>query len=62
VVQEFLELLQKVLGLPLIEKIKFMIELVPDTTPISKAPYRMAPADLAQPKIQLQKLLDKKLI
>jgi len=30
-----------------------MIELVPGTTPISKAPYRMAPAELAELKTQL---------
>ena len=39
-----------------------MIELVPGTTPISKAPYRMAPAELAELKIQPQELLDKGLI
>ena len=39
-----------------------MIELVPSTTPIFKAPYRMAPAELADLKTQLQDLLDKGLI
>jgi len=39
-----------------------MIELVPGTTPISEAPYRMAPAKLAELKTQLQELLDKGLI
>ena len=31
----------------------------PGTTPISQAPYRMAPAELKELKIQLQELLDK---
>ena len=39
-----------------------MIELVFGTTPISKAPYRMALAKLAELKTQLQELLDKGLI
>ena len=29
------------------------------TTPISKAPYRMAPAELKELRVQLQDLLDK---
>ena len=39
--------------------IKFVIELQPGTTPISKRPYRMPPKELAELKIQLQELLDK---
>jgi len=39
-----------------------MIELVPGTTPVCKAPYRMAPMELAELKPQLQELLDKGLI
>ena len=38
------------------------IELLSRTTPISKAPYRMAPAELKELKQQLQELLDKKFI
>ena len=38
------------------------IELLPGTAPISKAPYRMAPAELKELKQQLQELLDKKFI
>ena len=33
-------------GLPPVREIDFSIELSPSTTPISKAPYRMAPAKL----------------
>jgi hypothetical protein len=29
------------------------------TTPIAQAPYRMAPAELVESKVQLQELLDK---
>jgi len=62
IVQEFLEVFQEVPGLPLHRKIEFAIELVPGTAPISKAPYRMAPVELAELKKQLQELLDRGLI
>ena len=39
--------------------IEFTIVLVPETTPISKAPYRMAPPEMSELKTQLQELLDK---
>jgi hypothetical protein len=39
--------------------IEFAIELQPGTAPISKRPYRMPPAELAELKKQLQELLDK---
>jgi hypothetical protein len=34
------------------------IELQPSTTPIAKAPYKMAPVEMKELKIQLQRLLD----
>ncbi|KAA0043132.1 ty3-gypsy retrotransposon protein [Cucumis melo var. makuwa] len=46
-------------GLPPHREIEFTIELEPSTVPISKAPYRMAPAVLKELKVQLQELLDK---
>ena len=46
-------------GLPPQREIDFAIELAPGTEPISKAPYRMAPAELKELKEQLQDLLDK---
>ena len=46
-------------GLPPYREVDFPIELVPGTAPISKAPYRMAPAELRELKEQLQELLDK---
>ncbi|KAL4013399.1 hypothetical protein IC575_025568 [Cucumis melo] len=39
--------------LPPPREIDFAIELEPDTTPISRAPYRMAPAELKELKVQL---------
>jgi hypothetical protein len=39
--------------------IEFAVELQPRTAPISKRPYRMPPAELAELKKQLQELLDK---
>ena len=35
------------------------IEVVQGTTPISRAPYHMAPTELKELKTQLQELLDK---
>jgi hypothetical protein len=46
-------------GMPPDRDIKIPIELQPETTPISKRPYRMPPAELAELKKQLQELLDK---
>jgi hypothetical protein len=46
-------------GMPPDRDIEFIIELQPDTAPISKRPYRMPPNELAELKIQLQDLLDK---
>ena len=43
-------------------EIEFNINLIPDTTPISKAPYRMAPAELKELKVQLEEMLEKGLI
>ncbi|TYK11701.1 ty3-gypsy retrotransposon protein [Cucumis melo var. makuwa] len=49
----------KLPGLPPPREIKFAIELEPGTAPISRASYRMAPTELKELKVQLQKLLDK---
>ena len=60
VVNEFVDVFPEDLpGLPPDREIKFSIDLQPGTTPISQAPYRMAPAELKELKVQLQELLDK---
>jgi hypothetical protein len=40
-------------GMPPERAIEFKIELQPGTAPMSKAPYRMTPVELAELKIQL---------
>jgi hypothetical protein len=40
-------------------EVEFLIELQPDTTPISRQPYKMTPKELAKLKVQLNELLDK---
>jgi hypothetical protein len=49
-------------GMPPGRDIEFIIELQPGTAPISKRPYRMPPNELAELKIELQDLLDKRFI
>ncbi|KAB2626227.1 S ribonuclease [Pyrus ussuriensis x Pyrus communis] len=46
-------------GLPPDRDVEFTIELLPGTNPISLTPYRMAPAELRELKVQLQELVDK---
>ena len=60
IVREFSNVFPEELpGLPPDREIEFSVELLPGTGPISKAPYRMAPAKLRELKLQLQDLLDK---
>jgi hypothetical protein len=49
----------KLPGMPPDRDMEFAIELQPGTAPISKRPYRMPPAELAELKKELQELLDK---
>jgi hypothetical protein len=42
--------------------VEFKIELLPDTTPISRRPYRVPSNELAELKVQLNELLKKGLI
>jgi hypothetical protein len=46
-------------GLPPGRDVEFVIELKPDTTPISRRLFQMPPNELAELKTQLQDLLDK---
>ena len=60
VVCDFLDVFPEDLpGLPPDREIEFVIDLIPGTAPISKSPYRMAPTELKELKVQLQELLDK---
>ena len=56
---EFLDVFPEDLpGLPPHREIEFVIELAPGTELVSRAPYRMAPAELKELKVQLQEVLD----
>ena len=46
-------------GLPPLRDVDFRIELHPRTSSISMAPYRMAPVELQELKVQIQELLGK---
>ena len=46
-------------GLPSHRDVDFGVELHPDISPISMTPYRMAPIELQELRVQLQELLDK---
>ena len=46
-------------GLPPDREIDFHIELAPRTEPISRAPYRMAPAELKELKVQMEEMVNK---
>ncbi|CAA7054231.1 unnamed protein product [Microthlaspi erraticum] len=59
VVQDFEDVFQSLKGLPPSRSDPFTIELEPGTAPISKTPYRMAPAELAELKKQIEDLLSK---
>ena len=60
VIREFPDVFPEELpGVPLEREVDLSIEVVQGTTPISRAPYRMAPIELKELKTQLQKLLDK---
>ena len=60
IVNEFKDVFPEDLsGLPPKTEIDSKIELLLGTTLISQAPYRMAPAELEELKVQLQELLDK---
>ncbi|KAA3461364.1 DNA/RNA polymerases superfamily protein [Gossypium australe] len=60
VVCEYLDVFSKELSrLPPIREVEFAIELVPVTSLISIAPYRMAPTELKELKAQLQELTNR---
>ena len=62
IVDEFSDFPKKLPEIPPSRAVDFDIELKLETSPISKAPYRMAPAELNKLKTQLYDLLDKDFI
>ncbi|XP_075492493.1 uncharacterized protein LOC142530547 [Primulina tabacum] len=60
VVKEFLDVFpDDVSGVPPERRVEFTIELMPSTVQISKATYRLAPAEIKELKDLIQGLLDK---
>ena len=60
VVREFSDVFPEDLPrIPPDREIDFRIELAPGTEPISKAPYRMAPLELKELKVQIEELVSK---
>ncbi|MCI45543.1 cellular nucleic acid-binding protein, partial [Trifolium medium] len=60
VVREFADVFpDDILDLPPERKVEFSIDIVPGTSPISMAPYRMSAAKLEKLKMQLEELLEK---
>ncbi|XP_052724130.1 uncharacterized protein LOC128193964 [Vigna angularis] len=63
VVNDFLDVFpEEVPGLPPPREVEFSIDLVSGAGPVSIAPYRMAPAELAELKKQIEELLEKQFI
>ncbi|KAK2452132.1 hypothetical protein QL285_011125 [Trifolium repens] len=63
VVQEFPDVFpEDVSDMPPEREVEFTIDLVPGTSPISMAPYRMSASELSELKKQLEELLEKKFI
>ncbi|GJT05486.1 putative reverse transcriptase domain-containing protein [Tanacetum coccineum] len=54
-VRDFLEVFPEDLpGLPPTQQVEFRIDLVPDSTPVARAPYRLAPSELQELSTQLK--------
>src|SRR5262249_18338910 len=63
IVRDYLDIFSGELsGLPPEREVEFGIELYLGTNPITIAPYRMAPTELKELKVQLQDLLEKEFI
>ncbi|WVZ22654.1 hypothetical protein V8G54_001198 [Vigna mungo] len=63
VVEEYANVFpEEIPGLPPSREVDFTIDLMPGAGPVSMAPYRMAPAELAELKKQIEELLEKKFI
>ncbi|GJW52003.1 hypothetical protein Tco_0093354 [Tanacetum coccineum] len=59
IVKEFPKVFPKDLpGLPPVRQVEFQIDLIPGTTPVARAPYRLAPSEMQELPNQLQELSD----
>nr|GEY87273.1 putative reverse transcriptase domain-containing protein [Tanacetum cinerariifolium] len=60
VVKEFPDIFPEDLpGQPLVRQVEFQIDLIPGTTPVARAPYRLAPSEMQELSNQLQRLVDR---
>jgi hypothetical protein len=60
VVEEFMHVFPEELpGMPPEREVESYIDLIPCTAPIAKRPYRMAPTELAELKLQIVELQQK---
>ena len=63
IVRDFPEAFPEDVSILLSEReVEFTIDLVPGTSPVSMAPYRMSASELKELKSQLEDLLEKKFI
>jgi hypothetical protein len=63
IVQEFPDVFpEDVTDVPPEREVEFTIDLIPDTSPVSMAPYRMSASEFGELKKQLEELLEKKFI
>jgi hypothetical protein len=60
VIEEFMDVFPEELPGMMPERgVEFYIDLIPGTAPIAKRPYRMAPTELAELKLQITELQQK---
>ncbi|GJY47646.1 putative reverse transcriptase domain-containing protein [Tanacetum coccineum] len=60
IVREFLEVFPEDLpGLQHVRQVEFQIHLIPGATPVTRAPYRLAPLEMQELSDQLQELADR---
>ncbi|GKC13541.1 hypothetical protein Tco_1010323 [Tanacetum coccineum] len=60
VVREFPEVFPEDLpGIPPVRQVEFQIDLIPGSTPVARAPYRLAPSEMQELSNQLQELADR---
>jgi len=63
VVEEYADVFpDEIPELPPSRDVDFSIDIIPGAGPVSMAPYKMAPAELAELKKQIEDLLEKKFI